>query len=792
MEDPGVLVLCKNLGLAGLLALVAAACSSASTKGGGGGGGGGSGANATEEDDDGDDGEQVEVEAGAAPAQAGDLRVKAAAVRPYEAIGGRVLPDLFQPLCLTGASAYVPSVLVDGALGIRYAKPAGILGLGEQGPQSNLVEGWAVQVLNAPGTDYVPDFSQAPAPQIMERPDFDGATGPGGATANFALRGTAQFDMPVARTVEFSLQARARARLLIDGQVVVETALAAGNAAPVAATALKALAVGPHEAVIEYKHGAGAALFVAQMRFQGEAAFRTLAPTGATPFSVKVQEQVDPNAPAPAPTDPTLARAIDWPAVGGTEGVINCVSSLPVAQTDGYGESSFLDPREVVTVQEQKAANSPSALPNGIIKSLWTAPTADVTTELHSVAIGGGKIAFGMAGNQEVIFELAQFAKGGADGEPKADVLAVSRRLENGADVSDVLLYASFGEQRALLSIAFEPARARIRGALRDLPAGWDAEVVALGSTGRFALVQVGDDLHAVRVDGRISFALDLPVAADAHVVRQGNLLSVGDGKVLVTSLVSLDAGLAEAVTLAGEGEDVEDIEVPAQSLGVGAEVAALDPKFLWLDVFSQVWSLSGRKVAVHGETGRPLLFFFPNDGQLYVSDPAKVSKATLSSGGAPLLEEAGAATILLRRDAVVDAASNLLDLDVAFANGDSVTAQLAKHVVTGIGVAPVKTDKPTDDGGIVVDPTDPNRPDVRYGRDIAPLMERSCLGGGCHSGANPGAGLLLTTKQEVQSKFAGVYGSSGPAGSMPIGRARLTAAELKLLDDWRKAMYPD
>jgi hypothetical protein len=43
-----------------------------------------------------------------------------------------------------------------------------------------------------------------------------------------------------------------------------------------------------------------------------------------------------------------------------------------------------------------------------------------------------------------------------------------------------------------------------------------------------------------------------------------------------------------------------------------------------------------------------------------------------------------------------------------------------------------------------------------------------------------------------VQSKFAGVYGSSGPAGSMPIGRPRLTAAELKLLDDWRKAMYPD
>lgn len=781
----------KKLGLTGLLALVATACSSASPKGGGGGGGGGgSSANATEAEDDWDDGEQVEIEAGAAPTQVGDLRVEAGAVRPYEAIGGRVLPDLFEPLCLTGASAYVPSVLVDGALGIRYARPAGIFGLGDEGPGSNLVEGWAVQMLNAPGTDYVPDFSQAPAPQIMERPDFDGATGPGGATANFALRGTAQFDMPIARTVEFSLQARARARLLIDGQVVVETALAEGNAAPVVATAIKALAVGPHEAVIEYKHGAGAALFVAQMRFQGETAFRTLASTGATPFSVKVQEQADPT--APAPLDPTLARAIDWPAVGGTEGIINCVSSLPIAQTDGYGESSFLDPREVVTVQEQKAANSPSALPNGIIESLWTAPTADVTTELRSVAIGGGKIAFGMAGNQEVIFELAQFIKGGVGFEPKADVLAVSRRLENGADVSDVLLHASFGEERALLSIAFEPARARIRGTLRDLPAGFGGEVVALGSTGRFALVQAGDEVHAVRVDGRISFALDLPVAAGSHVVRQGNLLSAGDGKLLVTSLVALDAALTEAVAAAEEGEDVGDVEAPAQSLGVGVEVAALDPKFLWLDVFSQVWSLSGRNVAVHGEAGRPLLFFFPNDGQLYVSDPAKVSKATLSAGGTSLVEEAGAPTILLRRDAVVAATSNLLDLDVAFASGDGVTAQLAKHVVTGVGVAPVKTDKPTEDGGIVVDPTDPSRPDVRYGRDIAPLMERSCLGGGCHSGADPAAGLLLTTKQEVQSKFAGVYGSSGPAGSMPIGRPRLTAAELKLLDDWRKAMYPD
>ena len=79
----------------------------------------------------------------------------------------------------------------------------------------------------------------------------------------------------------------------------------------------------------------------------------------------------------------------------------------------------------------------------------------------------------------------------------------------------------------------------------------------------------------------------------------------------------------------------------------------------------------------------------------------------------------------------------------------------------------------------------------VTYSGTIMPILTNNCTG--CHSGATPGGGILLTSHAAVVSKITNVIGSikhSATFMPMPQGGGKLKDCSIKQFDIWvRKGM---
>jgi hypothetical protein len=78
----------------------------------------------------------------------------------------------------------------------------------------------------------------------------------------------------------------------------------------------------------------------------------------------------------------------------------------------------------------------------------------------------------------------------------------------------------------------------------------------------------------------------------------------------------------------------------------------------------------------------------------------------------------------------------------------------------------------------------------------IAPLVEQQCASG-CHEGANPSAGLSLTTYDEIKSivdngGFAGSLEGTNGYSIMPKGTAGLSACDKAAVNAWINAGAPN
>jgi len=71
------------------------------------------------------------------------------------------------------------------------------------------------------------------------------------------------------------------------------------------------------------------------------------------------------------------------------------------------------------------------------------------------------------------------------------------------------------------------------------------------------------------------------------------------------------------------------------------------------------------------------------------------------------------------------------------------------------------------------------------FARDVQPLLARYCQG--CHQGAKPAGGLLLTDAATVQ-RFAQPILAAVEQGRMPKGTGALAAEQVKLIRDWVRA----
>jgi hypothetical protein len=84
-----------------------------------------------------------------------------------------------------------------------------------------------------------------------------------------------------------------------------------------------------------------------------------------------------------------------------------------------------------------------------------------------------------------------------------------------------------------------------------------------------------------------------------------------------------------------------------------------------------------------------------------------------------------------------------------------------------------------------------PSTPSLTYTADIAPLIKNSCLGSNCHSGSDPAHNIALDSLEDLKDNFKKSLDSIRD-GSMPEGRPELTDDQVKLLDDWKAAGYPE
>jgi hypothetical protein len=75
----------------------------------------------------------------------------------------------------------------------------------------------------------------------------------------------------------------------------------------------------------------------------------------------------------------------------------------------------------------------------------------------------------------------------------------------------------------------------------------------------------------------------------------------------------------------------------------------------------------------------------------------------------------------------------------------------------------------------------------------IAPLVSQQCASSGCHSGANPSAGLSLTTYDEIKvivdnGGFAGSLNGSNGFSIMPKGTSGLSTCDQNAVTAWINA----
>jgi len=79
----------------------------------------------------------------------------------------------------------------------------------------------------------------------------------------------------------------------------------------------------------------------------------------------------------------------------------------------------------------------------------------------------------------------------------------------------------------------------------------------------------------------------------------------------------------------------------------------------------------------------------------------------------------------------------------------------------------------------------------------IAPLVAQQCASG-CHEGANPSAGLLLTTYDEIKAcvdnnnKFANSLTGANGASIMPKGTSGLSTCDKTAVNAWITAGAPN
>jgi hypothetical protein len=729
------------------------------------------------------------------PVQAGVLKVETTAPISYETALTRKFPANIEPECLAATSYSVPTLLAKDFLGIRYMRPEAILNEPyDQGGQAK-VFGWAVQVFpNLPGNDFPADYSQLTADTlILEEPDFDGNTAPDGATtANFALRAETAFEMPVGRTIDFQVRALSVARLTIDGEVIFTTATTAAGGQPPTETYSKELSAGHHIAVVEFKKSNGNAIFELLMKFSDEDTFRPMTNTGATPFSVLVANEAEVDEDA-EPFDPNQTRLSQWPSVAGTENITTCIRSVPDANHGGYGERSFVDATNVINVRELSTQSMVGAIPVADIKSIWTAPRTDTTNPLRSISFGEGTVGVSLSNNQTFGFDLTEFLPDGEHGAVQSKMLGAHSSPER----SMALIHTVTNLGSYLLSIIYDPASGTVRGLLRQPPSDWPAVIRNAGILGEFALITVDGSLFAIKIIGSQIIPIETGVTGRASILGESLYQLSDTGMMAQINIRELGAAISAIAAPEAEAEaDPEATEeapapvapiVTSNQFDLGSDYT--DLKSLWVDPFSQVWAL-GEDLKTLSPDGRGLAFFYPNNGKVYFTGVDQMESVDLEAGSDVVNSYEPTESVALRSNIDPTGEANWFKVTAKLKDGTSFWGRLSREALTGDVFSGGSSQG--GDGPIVQDPINPTPESASYATDIAPMIERSCLGGNCHSGGNPAGGLPLETKDQVQVKFGSVLGSVGPAGNMPLGRAKLNAAEIELLRKWRDSSYPD
>lgn len=78
----------------------------------------------------------------------------------------------------------------------------------------------------------------------------------------------------------------------------------------------------------------------------------------------------------------------------------------------------------------------------------------------------------------------------------------------------------------------------------------------------------------------------------------------------------------------------------------------------------------------------------------------------------------------------------------------------------------------------------------------IAPMVQQQCASG-CHEGANPSAGVPLTTYDEIKAivdngSFSGSLDGSNGYSIMPKGTSGLSACDINAVNTWISAGAPN
>ena len=717
-----------------------------------------------------------------APAALTEITVQSIKTTKYQKKIVRKFPTKLKPVCLANTSSVIPTLLGDNFMGIRYLKPEGIFNEPYDQGGLALQEGWAVTVYdNLAGTEF-PDYTQLEAEtSIQTIPNFDGNIAPGGATQNFALLSETAFDMPIGRSIEFRVSARGTSRLTIDDEIVFTTPVVAQNAAPQAATFTVDLESGNHVAKIELKHAGGNPIFNLEMRFTGEADFRPLEYSGATPFKVFIEEDTGDQS-DPEKFDEEQTRLAQWPSVSGTENIISCTRSVADGNIREFGERSLMDPVQIVDIQEISTTAYVAPLAVSSIKSLWAAPREMTKNPLKAVAFGDGTLGISLADGNIFSFELQQFLEAGEHKDVRSKLLGAFATENQTA----VLLHVSSNLGSWLLSLFYDAANGELQGSLRLPPPTWESFPKIVGIAGKFALVTVEGQIYGVAIDGTSSTKINSPISGPA-TINGNNLLQISEnGELIKLSVDSLIATL-DKITTAETSPLLE-----AETISAGSLVTDIDSVFL--DPFSQIWLLNDGRLEVLNPEKANLAFYSPNNGQLYLSDIANITEVEVMAEG-KLIEKFKPTKQIALRSAKSNASkASWFEVIITQKDGIKITANLSRRAITGKVENSGGYNGGEIKGPIVKNPTNPTGPtgpSLSYAMTLAPIIQQSCLRG-CHDGNNPSGGLPLETKDQVQEKFGSVLGSVGPAGGMPQNRTRWTPAQIKVLTDWRDGGYAD